>query len=1089
MECPSCGRQVPDDMSFCGYCRAPLRTASTDASAERRQLTALFCDLVGSTPLSISLDDEDYRDVIIAYRSACVTVINRHEGRVKQFVGDGLLAYFGYPVAHEDDARRAIRTGIEIVPALAALSAELQTRYRISVTARVGIHTGPVVVSAIESSDPSKTLNLAAYIQDFAKPGFVIVSDATYRIARGFFEFTPLGELRVEDAPVLSLYQVLRETDAVSRLDAGRRSGLTPLTGRASELALLKEKWGSVATKGGHAVLLQGELGIGKSRLVDALREHVEQDGATVFECSCTQYAKSTPLFPIMELAERTLGFARETAIPDKRAALEKRLAARGLLTEENAALMAEFLGIAASPAESDPLVNYSPQKKHERTLETLLDWLLAIARERPALFVAEDLHWADPTTIEFLTSVLRKLSEDPLKAAVLVVLTFRADEFSVPWDTNGRASSIALTRLAPDDTSAMASWVAHGKTLPADVLQQIVARADGVPLFAEEITKATLELGVLVEQEDRFEISGPLPPNLIPSTIEESLNVRLDRLGSAKATAQLAATIGREFSYPLLRAVSSIDDTELRRHLDRLIASELVYGRVDSPEETYLFKHQLVRERAYRSMLGVRKRELHKKIGEALTGQFRETADHHPELVAEHFTAAEHWDEAVERWLEGGKKAVDRGANHEAITHLRRGLSLVTKLAPERQLHQELELRMLLFPACIASEGWASAEIGRVYPRAHELADLLGETLHRFKVMAFMMGYHFTAGRVTQSLEMANQVFELASTIGDPSLLTVGHQECSVGYCYRGDFVKAIEHANAGLALLDVARERFLGRELSLSPCVGMLTYKYIAQWMLGFPEQAQETNDLCISLSEEVGHPPSIGFALTARTGWCYLQGDAKETLKSARAALDVAREERLGFWEPMISVFLWWAESELGKRAESVAQIRDALEQYRKKGNGVQQVWMNMMLADAQWKAGQCDDAFNTLAETMRLARENGEGLFEPELYRLEGEFRLQQAEGTADPPKAASKDRMTWLAHAERRIRESLDLARRQGARMLELRSLVSLCKVQGAQATVPPDYETLAKIYNAFIEGLDTRDLRDARAMLEDAGVG
>ena len=476
---------------------------------------------------------------------------------------------------------------------------------------------------------------------------------------------------------------------------------------------------------------------------------------------------------------------------------------------------------------------------------------------------------------------------------------------------------------------------------------------------------------------------------------------------------------------------------------------------------------------------------------------------DHHPELVAEHFTEARLADKAVEFWLRSGYSAVARGANHEAIIHLKRGLSLVGDVSPDERVRQdvELQLQMGLMPALIASEGWVSAELGHVYQRAQALVDFLGDTPHRFRVLGGTFGYHFVAGRVAQSMGLAKQNLRLASEIGDPRisnpcdprsleyLLTIAHQQCSAAYCYHGNFAEAVQHAEDGLRLLNLERERHFGRTFSLSSCVGMRAYKYIAEWMLGRPKQAAETNDLCVTLAEDIGHPPSVGFALTARTGWCYLEGDAEETLKSAEAALDVAREERLGFWEPMISVFRWWAASERGERAEGVARIRDALERYRKKGNGVQQVWMNVILADAQWKAGQCDDAFITLAETMRLASENGEGLFEPELYRLEGEFRFQQATGTPDLSKAASSDdRMTGLAHAERCIREALNRARRQEARMLELRSLVSLCRVQKELGTVPPEYEALAETYNAFTDGFDTPDLREARRMLETFDV-
>ena len=719
---------------------------------------------------------------------------------------------------------------------------------------------------------------------------------------------------------------------------------------------------------------------------------------------------------------------------------------------------MAAFLAIP--PADVDPLVNYSPQKRRERTLETLLAWLLAIAHEQPALWIVEDLHWADPTTLDFVGSVLRSLSSEPL----LVVLTFRL-EFVAPWHASDRVSSVMLMRLAPDETGSMAAQVAHGKAIPADLLKQIVARAEGVPLFVEEVTKAVLEMGVLIEREDRFELSGPLPADLIPPTVQGSLDARLDRLGPAKATAQLAATIGREFKYDLLSAVAGEGESDLRRNLDRLKGAELIYQRGDSPEETYLFKHALLRDAAYQSLLKKSRRTLHERIGEALTSRFPETAKQHPELVAEHFSAAGSADQAVKLWLLGGQLAVGRGANQEAISHLNRGLQLVTELPAAGRLDEELSLLIALVPALIASEGWASAELERIYRRAAELVDLLGETPHRFTVLAGTMGYHFVAGRVTQSLALAKQLFELSTRIGNPLLLTVARQNCSVGHCYHGDFRLAIEHAEAGLAMLDVDRERLIGRMFGLSACVGLLTYEYIASWMLGFPERSTRTCERSVALARELGHPPSVGFALTARTGSSFLQGDASRTLASGDEALRVAHEERLGFWEPMITVFRGWAVSELGERAEGIAQIRGAIERYRAAGNGVQQVWMHVILADAQWKAGEWADALSTLDGAKKLARENGEGLFEPELHRLEGEFLFAQATGSAGPSTAASSaERATGLAHAERCIRESLDLSRRQEARMLELRSLVSLCRVRRALGAGSQEDDALAKVY-------------------------
>jgi class 3 adenylate cyclase/tetratricopeptide (TPR) repeat protein len=1050
--------------------------SNTSGTAEVRPLTVLFCDLVGSTALSELLvndeDGEDYNEVTGRYRAVCVAAINRHDGYVAQILGDGVLAYFGFPIAHEDDARRGIRAALEIVEGLKELSPWVHKEYGVAaLRARLGIHTGPVVVSEVESGERrellalGKTSNLASRIKDVADPDDVLVTHDTFKIVPGFFEFSPLGahELKGFSETTL-LYRILRESGAQSRIDVQRRSGLTPLTGRDEELAILEGHWNAASTGNSHTVLVRGEAGIGKSRIVDALRVRIADHQSAILECFCTTYARNEPLFPIVEQVERVLGFTRETTNAEKRAVLDRRLGLRGILTEETSALMAELLSIPLS--EENPILSYSPQKRRERTLETLLEWFLASAADGPTLWVVEDLQWMDPTSLEFVSSVLASSSTLPL----LVILTFRP-EFVAPWPIGGRLSSMDLTRLADELGASMAVRVAHGKAIPGEVLGRIVELSNGIPLYVEEITKSVLDLGVLIEREDHFEITGPLPANLIPPSMHGSLTARLDRFGSAKILAQIAAAIGREFSYALLSVVADQPDIELRRSLDVLLGTELVNRNEDSPEETYLFKHALLQDAACASRPKRSLRSLHKRIAEALTNRFPEIAEHNPERVAHHYNEAGHADQAVIFWWRAGHLAVVRAANHEAITHLRRGLEKVNKLPASHQFEQELELLVTLIPALIAAEGWASVELERVYRRAAELVDLLGNTPYRFKVLAGTMGYHFVAGRVAQSLELARELLALASAIDDPELgprlVTMGRQDCSAAHCYHGDFRLAIEHAEAGLAEQILDNELILARELGLSPCVGMLAYQNIAFWMLGRPQRSKEAGERCLALALELGHPPSIGFALTGRTASCYLQGDAEATLACAEEALRLTREERLGFWEPMIAVFQGWAIAELSDRAKGIGLIREAIKRYYATGNGLEQVWFHAILAQAEWKAGESRNAFNTLAQAMTLARINGEGLFEPELYRLEGEFLFAQAR----------------FAEAEQRIRESLDMACCQEAKMLELRSLVSLCRVLRESGDIAPARDMLWETYQSLPEEFETPDRREAQAML------
>jgi class 3 adenylate cyclase/tetratricopeptide (TPR) repeat protein len=1071
-------------MKFCGHCGSPLRAAPAE-TAELRQLTVLFCDLAGSTALSESLQPEDLREVVGTYQSVCENAIGKHEGHIAQYLGDGVLVYFGYPVAHEDDDRRAVRTALEIVSDLEQLSARLRKTRGISLNARLGIHTGPVVVGDVGGGERREQLavgmtpNVAARIQSIAAPGTVLISEDTHAIVRGFFDFTPLGAHEIKGlAKSVTLYRAVRESGAESRLDAERRIGLTPLRGRDRELGLFNGLWNRLTDTGGRTVLIQGEAGIGKSRIADAFREHAKRSSGTVLESFCTPYAQSTPLFPIIGMMERVLGFARDTADSEKRAAIEQRLARRGVLTRETLALMTGLLSLP--PDGDDPLVNYSPQRRRERTLETLQAWLLAVTGDRPTLWLVEDLHWADSTSLEFVGSVIRASSSSPL----LLILTFRPN-FTPPWNTNDRVLSMNLSRLSPGDTESMAVSVANGKAMPPEVLSGIIARAEGVPLFVEEITKAVLEMGVLVEREDRFEISGPFPPGLIPTTVQGSLHSRLDRLGAAKGVAQVAATIGREFTFALLRAVARDSEAELSLGLDRLIGAGLLSRQEELPEETYLFKHALIRDAAYQSLLRKSRRDLHRRIAEALTSHFPDTVRQNPELVAEHFTAADCAEDAVKWWLHAGRQAVARAANHEAMNHLQRGLELAGSLPPEERHRQELELLIALMPAIIAAETWASPRLELIYRRAAALVDVIGDTPHRFTVLAGTMLYHWVGCRLTDALRLAKELLELAIRIGEPSLVLVGRQGCCGVHCYRGEHLPSVEHGSAGLALYSPDLERVLSRNLGLSPCVGITGYTSLAHWMLGFPERAWRTAERGIEVAGEVGHPPSLGFALTNKVRALYAQSDADGLLATCDAALRVVQEERLGFYEPHITIYRAWALAEHGQTREAAEQIRDALARYYASGNGAQQVSFHDILAGVLWKAGEWDDAFSALETGMRLARECAEGVYEPELYRRKGEFLAAEAMGTAGRPAAiAAGDRAARLAAAEQCVRESLGLARAQMALTLELRSLVSLCRIRREADSVSTERDELAAVYARFTEGFDTPDLREAREILE-----
>jgi class 3 adenylate cyclase len=538
--------------------------------AERRQLTVLFCDLVDSTPLASQLDPEELREVVRAYREACAKVIARYEGHIAQYLGDGLLVYFGYPQAHEDDAQRAVRSGLGILEALAQLNTGLEQERGVQLAVRLGIHTGPVVVGEMgggthhEQLALGETPNIAARLQGLAVPNTVVITGTTFQLLRGFFACQSLATPRLKGvAQQLTVYQVLSESTVRSRLDVAGKIGLTPLVGRGHEVGLLLERWAQVKDGLGQVVLLSGEAGIGKSRLVQVLTEHVAAEPQTwLTPCQCSPYYQNTALYPLIDLLERVLlRFEREESPQQRLSKLEGFLVQYGLPLAETVPLFASLLSIPLAP-------NYAPlplsaEQQKQKTLQALLTIMLRIAAQQPMLFVMEDLHWVDPSTLELLSLLV---DQGPT-ARILTLFTCRPD-FSSPWTGRSHLTHVTLPRLPPRQAAEMTGRVARGKALPAEVVEQVVAKTDGVPLFVEELTKMVLESGLLQEQEDRYALTGPLPPLAIPATLHDSLMARLDRLAAGKEVAQLAATLGRTFPYELLRAGDREKVGELTRQI-----------------------------------------------------------------------------------------------------------------------------------------------------------------------------------------------------------------------------------------------------------------------------------------------------------------------------------------------------------------------------------------------------------------------------------------------------------------------------------------------------------------------------------------
>ncbi len=613
----------------------------------------MFCDLVDSTVLSGQLDPEDLREVVRAYQETCAKVIARFEGHIAQYLGDGLLVYFGYPLAHEDDAQRAVRAGLGMVEALGQLNTRLMQERGVHLAVRLGIHTGLVVVGEVgggtrqEQLALGETPNLAARLQGIAAPNTLVISVTTFQLLRGFFACQPLGTPLLKGlAQPLAVYRVLYESMARSRLDVVGSTGLTPLVGREQEVGLLRERWAQVKDGLGQVVLLSGEAGIGKSRLVQVLQEHVAAEPqAWLTPCQCSPYYQNTALYPMIDLLERVaLRFEREESPPQKLRKLEGFLVQYGLPLADTVPLFTSLLSLPLA-ADYAPL-HVPPAQQKQQTLQALLTIFLRIAAQQPVLFVMEDLHWSDPTTLEFLSLLV---DQGPT-ARILALWTFRPD-FSPPWTGRSHVTQVMLPRLPRRQAVEMTSQVAHRKALPAEVIEQVVAKTDGVPLFVEELTKMVLESGLLQEREERYELTGPLPPLAIPATLHDSLMARLDRLATVKGLAQLGATLGREFAYALLQAVSPWDEDTLQRGLHQLVEAEFLYQQGLPPQATYVFKHALIQDAAYQSLLRSTRQQHHQRIAQVLAEHFPETAETQPELVAHHYTEAGLREQAIPYW------------------------------------------------------------------------------------------------------------------------------------------------------------------------------------------------------------------------------------------------------------------------------------------------------------------------------------------------------------------------------------------------------------------------------------------------------
>jgi TOMM system kinase/cyclase fusion protein len=1051
--------------------------------AERRQLTVLFCDLVDSTALAHQLDPEDLRAVVRAYQDTCARVIARYEGHIAQYLGDGLLVYFGYPLAHEDDAQRAVRAGLGMVEALGQLNTRLGSERGVQLAVRLGIHTGLVVVGDVgcgarqEHLALGETPNLAARLQGIAAPNTLVISAATLQLLGGFFACQSLGTplLRGFTQPQ-EVYQVLYEQMARSRLEAAGRTGLTPLVGREQEAGLLRERWAQVKDGLGQVVLLSGEAGIGKSRLVQVLKEQVASEPqAWLTPCQCSPYHQNTALYPWIDLLERVvLRYEREDSTQQKLSKLEGFVVQYGLPLAEAMPLFAALLSLPL-PADYTPLT-MSPEQQKQQTLHALLTILLRIAAQQPVLLVMEDLHWVDPSTLELLSLLV----DQAPTARMLALWTFRPD-FSPPWTGRAHLTQVTLHRLPRHQVMAMIGRIAQGKVLPAEVVEQIVAKTDGVPLFVEELTKMVLESGLLQEREGRYALTGPLPPLAIPATLHDSLMARLDRLATVKGLAQLGATLGREFSYELLHAVSPWDEETLQRGLYQLVEAEFLYQQGLPPQATYLFKHALIQEAAYQSLLRSTRQQYHQRIAQTLEARFADLCATQPELLAHHYTEAGLLMQALPYWQQAGTRALQRSANVEAIAHGQSGLALLTDLPDTLQRTQhELDFLITLGPALMATKGYAAPEAVQAYTRARALCQQVGETPEHFPVLWNLVVLALARAEHQTALELGTQCLQLAHRVQEAAFLLTAHLAIGVSWFYLGNPAQACTHLEQTVTLYDPAQHHVLAyRYGAMDPGIVGFGYYTLALWMRGYAAQACAQSAKALSLAQQLAHPYTLARTLYYDTVLCQLRRDAPAVRDQAEAATTVATAQKFALAQALGLIMRGWAIAVQEHSTEGLVQIQQGLAAYRATGAEYQRPHFLTLLAEVSGILGQPEGGLAALEEALTLMEQTGERYYEAELHRQRGELLL-----LCEAQSHLAQDSREQH-EAEVCFQQALDVARHQQAKSLELRAAMSLARLWQRQGKRAEAYELLAPIYGWFTEGFDTADLQEARTLLEE----
>jgi class 3 adenylate cyclase/predicted ATPase len=1101
--CPKCGAITPTTGKFCKACGHNLSTSSESTpidlsfdekitkiqrylpkgltekilsqrdkiEGERKQVTVMFCDMEGFTVLSEKLGPEEAYSIMDEVYEILIHRVHDYEGTVNEMTGDGIVALFGAPIALEDAAQRAIRSSLAIHREMVKFSAKRKQDNKAipPIKMRVGIHTGPVVVGTlgndlrVEFKAVGDTVNLASRMEGLAEPGSTYITEETFGATEGLFRFEALGEKEIKGKKEpLKTYRVIAPSTRRTRFDVSAERGLTPFVGRERELELLLDSFDRCKEGRGQAFSIVSEAGVGKSRLLYEFRKAVINEDMTFLEGKCLSYSRSVAYHPVIDVLKSNFDIRdgdRDFEIRDK---VKKGLEI--LKADEASTLpyLLELLSVKESGIDKIPL---SPEMRQKRIIDALKRIVLEGSEIRPLILAYEDLHWMDKSS----EGVLKYLLESIPGARVFLIFTYRPDHVQT-WGGKSFHSQVTLNRLSNRESLTMVASLLDTEDIDSDLEELILEKTEGVPFFIEEFIKSLQDLEIIERKDTKYYLAKDIKDLMIPSAIQDMIMARIDSLPEgAKGVLQTGSVAGREFSQYLIERVSGLSERELLSYLSILRDSELLYERGIYPQSTYIFKHALIQDATYQSLLKSTRQKHHRKIAQVLEKHFADTMETQPELLAHHYTEAGFNEQAVGYWQQAGERSLRHSANLEAIYNLTNGLDLLESLpeTPERN-QQELKLQLTLGISLAATKGFGDPEVGTVYDRARELCQKVGESPQLFPSL-FGMWIFYVQTDLKTAQEIVQQLHLLTRREQDPALnLQAHHTQWTLSF-FLGNFVETREHTEQGMIIYDPQQHHshafvYGGHD----PGVCSRQFDALAMWFLGYPDQALDRVNEAVNLAQDLSHPHSLAIALTFAAQLHQYRREPQATQKRAEAAIAIASEHGMTLFLTWATILRGWALATQGKEDEGIAQMRQSISAFL---DGSHKPFLLTLLAETSGRIGNPDEGLTSLAEARALVEKIGTRMEMAELHRLKGELLLKLSPEN--------------IVDAETCCNHALDIARSQEAKSLELRAAMSLSRLWQQQGKQDEARQMLAETYGWFTEGFDTADLKDAKALLEE----